>query len=300
MEPTVPILDQKTNDDLNQKIAVEIIALCQRKKRPIKVLIDGKSAAGKSFLAGALKNILEQQNQPACIIEADWFLKDRDFRIGELDRIIKTGKVYADSHLQFWNWEELKRQLDNVYHQATTGGRITLHNLVIRGESNTTKDLIIPQNAVILVPGCYLLSQMIADDLSIMLYVNREEGWRRKMDREYQKNKESVFPEIDAIGTALLCWELLEEPTFLYHMIKHGNKAQIIVDNSGPGPVNIIKYEMTLTKSLDETRIFDPDVARFVFNLSEMGREIFRSIQSGKPGEVIVQENGITLTIAFN
>ncbi|MCL6592225.1 MAG: hypothetical protein K6U80_20050 [Firmicutes bacterium] len=300
MNATFPMFDQKSKKELNQNIAGDIIRCCQKVNRPVIVLIDGKSAAGKSTMAEALKILLEKQNQPACVIEADWFLKERDFRIAELRRIITTRKVYINSHVEFWDWDELKRQLQIIYDLALTGGQLTLRNLYIRGQSETIKGLIIPKNSVILVPGCYIMSQDINDDLSIMIYVNREEGRRRKIDREYQKAKEGFFPEIEAMGTAILCWELLEEPTFLYHMITYGNKAQIIVDNSGPGKINVIKYNMRLIKSMAQIGRYDPEITRFIYDLSELGKEIIEIIQSRKAGEIRVQGEGSEVIVAFN
>lgn len=297
METAVPMLGHNSNEMLNQKIAGEIITCCQKRNEPITVLIDGKAASGKSTMAEVLKDILEKHNQPVCIIEADWFLKARDYRIAELKKIIETGNVYINSHLLFWDWNELKRQMQIVHDQALTGGQVTLRNLYIRGESNTIKELIIPQNTVILVPGSYLLSQNIEFDLAIMLYVNREEGRRRKMNREYQKKKTGFFPNLEAMGTIILSWELLEEPTFLYHMVKYGDKAQIIVDTSGPGHSNIIKYEMYQTKSFGEMELLNTDIVNFVYKQSEVGEQILRLMQNGKPGEVKVSDGEQTLTV---
>jgi uridine kinase len=246
MDATAPVFEQKTNARLNQEIVEEIIAYRRNKGQPITVLIDGKAAAGKSTMATALADLLAKQHQPVCIIETDWFLRDCPYRTNALQQMMTARKIYADSHLQFWNWNEFEAQLHQIQNQAYTGGHYTLTGLYDQktGECNGSMGISVAPNSIILVHGCYLLHRKLDYDLAIMLYVNREIGRRRKMSREYEKRKEEVFPGVSVLRNTIMTWELLEEPTFFRHMIKNGAKAQIIVDTSEPEHLSVIKYEV--------------------------------------------------------
>ncbi|MCL6590143.1 MAG: hypothetical protein K6U80_09345 [Firmicutes bacterium] len=245
MEATAAVFEQKSPMRLSRDIAEEIVAYRQKKRKPVTVLIDGKAAAGKSMMAEALANLLAQRKQPVCVIEADWFLRDRHYRTEALRQMLASGKVYTDSHLLFWNWNDFEAQLHQIQNLAHTGGQYTLTQLYDQktGKCNGNKELTVAPNSIILVHGCYLLHRRIDCDLAIMLYVNREIGRRRKMSREYEKSKEGTFP-VSAMRNTIMTWELLEEPSFFRHMIKNGAKAQIIVDTSEPGHWSVIKYEV--------------------------------------------------------
>ena len=116
---------------------------------------------------------------------------------------------------------------------ARQGGTLHLTELYdgATGECTRHKNVEVVSRSVIIVVGCYLLAQKITPQISILLYVNREVGRVRKIQREEEK-QEGEFPNGERVGTVVTTWEQIEEPTFFRHLIEHGSAADIVVDTS--------------------------------------------------------------------
>lgn len=253
MDNVNPGLARVTSDTLHEYVVDVLVQHLDEADGGILVLaIDGKAAAGKSTWASALANRLKSAGRNAAILEADWFLKDRGWRNAQMEKLEtrkapKRGVVVpADFHLQFWNWNKLDDAMEEVEDSAKYGEKkVPLEGVYNRktGNCDDVEEITIGPGAVLIVPGSYLLAQRFRTviDCSILLYVNKEEGRRRKLNREIQKGE---FPSAERIGTVISTWELIEEPTFLRHMIAHGSSANIIIDNSDPIMPSVIKFEI--------------------------------------------------------
>lgn len=111
------------------------------------------------------------------------------------------------------------------------------------GESVDEKVITVARPYVIIVAGCYLLAEDFAPDIAIMLYVNREIGRARKIQREERK-KEGEFPNVERVGVVVTNWEQLEEPTFFWHLMNHGLKAHVVLDTSDTDSMSVVKFEL--------------------------------------------------------
>ena len=100
---------------------------------------------------------------------------------------------------------------------------MNLDRLYDRNEGTCTgsEQLRLGPHTVIIVEGSYLLARRITWDIGILLYVNREIGRMRKIQREEEKDK-GEFPTGKRVGEILPTWEELEEPTFFDHLMEQG------------------------------------------------------------------------------
>ncbi len=185
--------------------------------RILGLVIDGKAAAGKSTWAGILLKGLQSGGRNAVILEADWFLRERRWRDAQMKSLRRDPDwgvlVPTDFHLHFWDWNKLNQAIEEAKAVAETGTEATLElkGLYNResGDCDAVKELIIGPGDLLIVPGCYLLDQISPDsiDFSILLYVNKEEGRRRKLNREMEKGE---FPTGERMGVVMSTWELIE------------------------------------------------------------------------------------------
>jgi uridine kinase len=170
--------------------------------RTLTVVIDGKAAAGKTYLADYLAERLAKQGVNVCRIEADWFLESRTVREKKEQegRREVSGHNYfpANLHFSYWKWEALREAIRKAREVAAPpgGGTFVLTGLYDRSTGECTREATIEVTPprVLIVEGCYLLAQDLAPDVSILLYVNREIGRARKIQRE-EKKKEGEFPK---------------------------------------------------------------------------------------------------------
>lgn len=241
-----------SEDQFLTRIATAICGMPQRAKRiPLTVMIDGKAASGKSTLVREITARLAKRRVKVCSIEADWYLLSRSERQEkEKDRLREVcGHVYIpeDLHLSYWRRDGFRDALDRVRTAASQkrGGRVELTGLYNRatGKCSEARTLTVPPGAVIIVEGCYLLAQDLRPDISILLYVNREIGRARKIQREEEKS-EGEFPTGERVGTVITTWEQIEEPTFFRHLMEHGSKAHVVIDTSDVKSMAIIKYRL--------------------------------------------------------
>ena len=217
------------------------------------LVIDGKAAAGKSTWAGKLARGLQNRGRNASILQADWFLKDRNFRDSQMQSLQKSKDpawgvlVPAEFHLGFWDWTGLNDAVEEARALAESGADETLELKGIynrkTGKCDGVEEIKIRAGSVLIIPGSYVLSRLAQDliDRSILLYVSKEEGRRRKLSREMEKGE---FPNGDRIGNVISTWELIEEPSFLRHMLRSGDLANVVVDNSDHVMPSVVKFEL--------------------------------------------------------
>lgn len=239
-----------SGEQLYERIAVCIHDMVRSKtSSPLTVLIDGKAAAGKTYMAQAIESSLARNGVSVCRIEGDWFLDSRSERAQKERKIRRrvAGHIFVpeDLHESYWKWEQLKRAVERAKRLAGSEKResLRLDNIYDRssGECTGSHELQVSPGFVLIVEGCYLLAHGLESDLSIMLYVNREIGRARKIQRE-EKKKEGEFPTGPRVGTVLTTWEQIEEPTFFHHLMNHGRKANILVDASDPDSMGVTRF----------------------------------------------------------
>jgi uridine kinase len=219
--------------------------------RTLTVVIDGKAAAGKTYLADYLAERLAKQGVNVCRIEADWFLESRTVREKKEQegRREVSGHNYfpANLHFSYWKWEALREAIRKAREVAAPpgGGTFVLTGLYDRSTGECTREATIEVTPprVLIVEGCYLLAQDLAPDVSILLYVNREIGRARKIQRE-EKKKEGEFPNVERVGVVITSWEQLEEPTFFWYLMEHGCKADVVVDTSDTESMSVVKFAL--------------------------------------------------------
>jgi len=199
-------------------------------KYPYCIGIDGATATGKTILSKILKERIEKNCKIKTeIFQLDALLKSRLFREKQVAMLKKNKQRFfyeAEEHMDFNKIKKLLNKIKDLKLSKIKSNYITLNNLYSREKNGRCVDeKTLNLSQVIIFEGHYTSQNLISNylDLNIILFANRKEILKRKINRsEKYRNARDVIEYFD----------LIDKPSISYNFLRYNNSKFFLIDNS--------------------------------------------------------------------
>ncbi|MGH8969576.1 MAG: uridine kinase [Actinomycetes bacterium] len=209
-----------TREELLVALAARILALGE--DRPRRVALDGMSCVGKTTLAAELSTVVAGAGRPVLPVSYDDFHHGRGVRH-------RRGRMSAEGYLEdSYDAAALRRLLLDPLAAGTRTVRTAAYDLA--ADEPVTRDAVdVPEDAVVVVEGEFLLDRTLADawDLALLLIADPAAVLARALERDADLGTPEQVREL-YLRRYLGAWSLHEERNDPW------SRADVVVDLSDP------------------------------------------------------------------